>query len=118
MNTGAPGPDAEAAEQRVLEIQTKLHQWASHDPKRRFEDLYNLVTDPAFLAVAWKRVKSNRGARSAGVDGATARYITVVRGEDGAPRDTIKNTVRVPNSSSAVTSAASVRLASPGAGWP
>ena len=57
------------AEQRVLEIQTKLHQWATGDPGRRFADLFNLVADPAFLTVAWARVRGNRGARSAGVDG-------------------------------------------------
>jgi RNA-directed DNA polymerase len=56
------------AEQRVLKIQTKLHQWASDDPGRQFADLFNLVADPAFLMVAWARVRGNRGARSAGVD--------------------------------------------------
>lgn len=29
------------AERRVLQIQTKLHRWASDDPHRRFDDLYN-----------------------------------------------------------------------------
>jgi RNA-directed DNA polymerase len=58
-----------AAEQRVLKIQTKLHQWATDDPRRQFTDLFNLVADPAFLMVAWGRVWGNRGARSAGVDG-------------------------------------------------
>lgn len=62
------------AERRVLEIQTKLHRWAGDDPNRRFDDLYNLVTDPAFLLVAWDRMRNNRGARTAGVDGMTARY--------------------------------------------
>ena len=37
-------------ERRVLEIQTKLHRWARDDPHRRFDDLFNLVADPAFLA--------------------------------------------------------------------
>jgi len=37
------------AELRVLEIQAKLHRWANGDPDRRFDDLFNLVTDPAFL---------------------------------------------------------------------
>jgi RNA-directed DNA polymerase len=60
------------AERRVLEIQTKLHRWAGDDRHRRFDDLYNLVGDPAFLLVAWDRVRSNKGARSAGVDGYTA----------------------------------------------
>ena len=58
------------AERRVLEIQAKLHRWAGDDPHRRFDDLYNLVTDPAFLLVAWVRVRGNKGARTAGVDGA------------------------------------------------
>jgi len=44
------------AERRVREIQTKLHRWARDDPHRRFDDLFNLVADPAFLLVAWDRV--------------------------------------------------------------
>jgi RNA-directed DNA polymerase len=67
-------------ERRVLGIQTKLHQWASGDPHRRFDDLFNLVTDPAFLLVAWFRVRGNKGARTAGVDGNTAHYVETVRG--------------------------------------
>jgi RNA-directed DNA polymerase len=69
VNTGVPGPQAELAEDRVLRIQTKLHQWAIDDPGRRFDDLWNLVCDPAVLVVAWRRVRGNRGRRSAGVDG-------------------------------------------------
>jgi RNA-directed DNA polymerase len=71
------------AEIRVLKIQAKLHRWASDDPHRRFEDLFNLVTDPGFLLVAWDRVRHNKGARTAGVDGETARYIEAVRGVEG-----------------------------------
>ncbi|MDH3294289.1 MAG: group II intron reverse transcriptase/maturase, partial [Acidimicrobiia bacterium] len=44
-------------------MQTKLHQWAKADPGRRFDDLANLVYDPAFLVVAWSRVRGNKGAR-------------------------------------------------------
>ena len=36
---------------------------------------HNLVADPAFLLVAWDRVRTNKGARTAGVDGATASAI-------------------------------------------
>jgi RNA-directed DNA polymerase len=54
---------------QVLRIQTKLHRWANDDPDRRFDDLFNLVYDPAVLVVAWSRVRGNRGKRSAGVDG-------------------------------------------------
>jgi len=76
-------PEPRAGKGRVLGIQTKLHRWATADASRRFDDLFNLVTDPAFLLVAWERVRTNRGARTAGVDGATAYYIRAVRGEDG-----------------------------------
>ncbi|MGW0819093.1 hypothetical protein ACWD00_38825 [Streptomyces viridiviolaceus] len=61
------------AERRVLEIQPKLHRWAVADSHRRFDDLFNLVADPALLLVAWDRVRGNKGARTAGVDGKTAR---------------------------------------------
>ena len=85
MNTDAPWPtlSVEEAEARVLGIQTKLHHWATDDPGRRFDDLFNLVGDPAFLLVAWRRVKGNKGARTAGVDGRTASYVSSVRGEEG-----------------------------------
>ena len=49
MNTDELEQAIYMAERRGLEIQTKLHRWASDDPHRRFDDLYNLVTDPAFL---------------------------------------------------------------------
>jgi hypothetical protein len=75
VNTGAPLLRLQEARQRVLEIQTKLHQWANDDGDRRFSDLHNLVCDPAFLAVAWSRVKGNKGARTAGVDGIVPRDI-------------------------------------------
>ena len=81
MNTDAPWPGPDEAWWRVQKIQTKLHQWAIDDPDRRFDDLWNLVYDPAVLVNAWERVRSNRGARSAGVDGETAFYVSAVRGE-------------------------------------
>lgn len=68
MNTGVLWPELEQAEWQVLRIQTKLHQWAADDPGRRFDDLFNLVCDPAVLVVAWARVRGNQGKRSAGVD--------------------------------------------------
>src|SRR5215203_975468 len=87
--TGMSGGDGEyrranlgrgvvGAGQRVLKIQTKLHQWASDDPSRVFADLFNLVTDPAFLMIAWDRVRGNQGARSAGVDGVRPRLLQSV----------------------------------------
>jgi RNA-directed DNA polymerase len=79
VNTGAPWPTLDEAEARVLGIQAKLHQWATDSPDRRFDDLFNLVADPAFLTVAWDRVRGNRGARSAGVDGVKPASIVFVR---------------------------------------
>ena len=68
------------ARRRVLKIQTKLHCWARDDPHRRFDDLFNLVADPAFLLVAWDRVSGNKGAATAGVDGRTARSVAALQG--------------------------------------
>ena len=56
-------------------MQSKLHRWAAADEGCRFDDLFNLVCDPAFLVIAWDRVASNKGARSAGVDGKTVASI-------------------------------------------
>lgn len=80
MNIGAPWPTPSEAEARVLRTQTKLHRWAGDDPERRFDDLFNLVCDPATLLVAWRRVRSNTGARTAGVDGHSVRSIEAKRG--------------------------------------
>src|SRR5262245_22475236 len=68
LNSAAPWPGPQAAQERVLGIQRKLHRWAQDDQDRRFQDLHNLVCDPATLMVAWQRVRANRGSRSAGVD--------------------------------------------------
>src|SRR5437016_1586069 len=56
-------------------MQAKLHYWATTDPGRQFDDVWNLVWDPAFLVVAWNRVRGNTGARSAGIDGIAPRSI-------------------------------------------
>jgi RNA-directed DNA polymerase len=56
-------------------MQTKLHRWASADPGRRFDDVFNLVVDPAFLMAAWDRVRGNKGGRTAGVDGIVPRSV-------------------------------------------
>ncbi|MGW0779021.1 reverse transcriptase domain-containing protein [Streptomyces sp. NPDC002835] len=89
MNTDALEFALLKAERRVLEMQTKLHCWATDDRDRRFDDLFNLVADTAFLLVAWVRVRRNRGARSAGVDGQTARSV-----EDGQGVEAFLDEVR------------------------
>jgi len=67
---------------RVSEMQAKLHRWAAADHGRRFDDLFNLVHDPATLTVAFDRVASNRGSRTPGMDGLT---VADVEDRIGAP---------------------------------
>ena len=69
MNTDVLWPDRELAEAQVLRMQIKLHQWAIDDPDRRFDDLFNLVCDPAVLVVAWARVRGNGGSGRRGSTG-------------------------------------------------
>ena len=76
VNTGAVAwPDDFTASVMVRRMQAKLHRWAIEDSDRRFGDLFNLVCDPAFLVTAWQRVSTNKGARTAGIDKATAARI-------------------------------------------
>jgi RNA-directed DNA polymerase len=56
---------------KVAEMQAKLHRWAAADHDCRFDDLFNLVHDPATLLVAFVRVAGNHGSRTPGVDGLT-----------------------------------------------
>lgn len=82
-NGGAPSESAPVGNyQRVSEMQAKLHRWAAADPGRRFDDLFNFVYDPATLVVAFDRVATNRGARTAGSDGLT---VARVESEVGVP---------------------------------
>ena len=86
MNTGVARPiDSTEAWARVLRMQAKLHRWAVADAGRRFDDLYNLVCDPAFLQIAWERVAGNNGARTAGVDQIAPRSITSARPRPCSP---------------------------------
>jgi RNA-directed DNA polymerase len=75
VNTGEPLPGLYEAERRVLRMQARLHLWAARDPGRVFGDLFNLVCHPDFLAVAWQRVRGNKGARTAGVDRVIPAFI-------------------------------------------
>ena len=76
VNTSAVNwPDVDSACFTVRRMQTKLHHWATQEPGRRFGDLHNLVYDPAFLVAAWERVSTSKGAKSPGIDKATAAQI-------------------------------------------
>jgi RNA-directed DNA polymerase len=93
VNTGAPDESIPLGSfARVSRMQTKLHRWAVADSGRCFDDLFNLVHDPATLNVAWTRVAGNTGARSAGVDGRRATDV-----EDSGVQeflDDLRRTVR------------------------
>ena len=95
VNTGAMAwPDDFTASVMVRRMQAKLHRWAGEDPSRRFGDLFNLVYDPAFLVHAWERVSTNKGARTAGIDKATAAMIETWIGVGaflGQIRDSLKS---------------------------
>ena len=86
LNSSAPevpkGP-----RQRVSEMQAKLHRRAAADPGRRFDDLFNLVHDPATLLLAFDRVAGNKGASTPGVDGLTARDVEQMIGVPGFLED-------------------------------
>jgi len=94
VNTGAVAwPDDFTADVMVRKMQAKLHRWATEDPGRRFGDLFNLVYDPAFLVTAWVRVSTNKGAKTAGIDKATAAMVEAWVGVGaflGQIRDSLK----------------------------
>lgn len=71
------------ARERVAGMQAKLHRWAAADPGRRFDDLFNLVHDPATLFIAFCRVAGNQGANTPGVDGITTEYVKQAVGVPG-----------------------------------
>ena len=83
LNSGAALESPLGQRQRVSEMQAKLHRWAAADSGRRFDDLFNLVHDPATLIVAFGRVASNLGARTAGVDGLTVADVERIVGVPG-----------------------------------
>lgn len=82
VNSGEPSL-MELTRGRVARTQVKYHRWAKTDRDARFGDLFNLVSHPHYLLVAWEHVARNKGARTAGVDGVTVRAIEQ-RGEVGA----------------------------------
>lgn len=73
--------DHQADEAWVLSVQRKLYQWSKANPDEAWRDMWNWVTDIRNLRHAWRRVASNRGRRSAGVDGMTVARIRSRLGE-------------------------------------
>jgi RNA-directed DNA polymerase len=75
VDTCVAWPTSDEAWTRVRQMQTKLHRWAVADHGSRFDDVFNFVSDPATLIVAFERVAGNAGARTAGVDGVRADHV-------------------------------------------
>ena len=66
-------------------MQAKLHRWAAADPGRRFDDLFNLVYDPATWW--WRSIGSRAtpGPDTAGVDGLTVADVDRAGRVSGVP---------------------------------
>lgn len=64
----------------VLSVQRKLYQWSKANPDEAWRDMWNWATDIRTLRHAWRRTASNRGRRSAGIDGMTVRKIQMRMG--------------------------------------
>lgn len=59
----------------LLNIQRKLYQWSKGNPDSSYGDLWNWITDPRNIKLAFRRVASNKGKNTPGVDGVTVRRI-------------------------------------------
>src|SRR3954447_172309 len=77
----SPGPSGPRA--RASGMQAKLHCWAVADPGRRFDDLFNLVHDPATVRVASAGAAGTGGRNTPGVDGWTVDAVEQTVGVPG-----------------------------------
>lgn len=64
---------SELDESWLLSEQRKLYEHSLRNADYTFHKLWGLVTDPRNLRMAFERVATNKGARTAGVDGVTVR---------------------------------------------
>jgi RNA-directed DNA polymerase len=73
--------DHQVDETWILGVQRKLYQWSKANPDDAWRDMWGWFTDSRVLRHAWRRVASNRGKRSAGIDGMTVARIRAKVGE-------------------------------------
>jgi RNA-directed DNA polymerase len=78
---GSVDTDHQADEAWILSVQCKLYQWSKANPDDAWRDMWGWLTDLRTLRHAWRRVASNRGRRSAGIDGMTVGRIQKRIGE-------------------------------------
>jgi group II intron reverse transcriptase/maturase len=70
----------QADEGWLLDIQRKLYEWSQGNPDEAYRDMWKWVTDPRNLRCAWRRVASNIGRRTPGIDGETVESIVRKQG--------------------------------------
>jgi RNA-directed DNA polymerase len=73
--------DYQADEAWVLGVQRKLYQQSKADSDLAWRDLWGWLTDSRTIHHAWRRISTNKGKRSAGVDGITVEHIRKRIGE-------------------------------------
>jgi len=67
--------DARADKAWLLGVQRKLYQWSRENPERIYRELWGWVIDIRNLRCAWRTIASNKGRRTPGVDGVTAKHV-------------------------------------------
>jgi retron-type reverse transcriptase len=73
--------DRQADEAWVLSFQRKLYEWSKANPDEAWREMWNWLVDLRNLCYAWRRVASNKGKRSAGIDKMTVGRIRKEIGE-------------------------------------
>ena len=63
----------------VSEEMKHLHKLAKRDPRKCFDHLWELATDPRWLMQAWEEIRSNTGSMTAGIDSTVATDINPER---------------------------------------
>lgn len=87
----------------VTEEMKQLHELAKRSPSQIRKPLWNLITNPAWLAQAWEEIRRNKGSQTAGVDNTTAVNVDLdlinklaQQLKDGTYRPTPVRRVRIP----------------------
>ena len=96
VNTGAVAwPDPDSADVVVRRMQTKLHRWAIEKiPPAGSVTCSTSSTIRRSWCTRWERVSTNKGARTAGIDKATATQVETRVGVGaflGQLRDALKS---------------------------
>jgi len=56
----------------VSEEMKHVHKQAKRDPGKRFDHLWDILTNPAWLRQAWEEIRSDQGSMTAGIDNVIA----------------------------------------------